>query len=364
MTSNRVFIRSRLSLMNVDYRFLLQVAFISAWLATSLLAAQGIQYTVQIEATPDQVVAEERVGQLKAQGLEAYWIKSNVPGKGVFFRVRIGRFATKAAARQYGERLRQQGRITDYFVVEYEAPAQSSPQTAPVKPQSSLPFKPILTPNPKETRIASTKPEPKSAEAASPTQAVASPPSLKPLPSPSRIEAEPRLSAPVSGYVRYLDKVVGYSFDHPASWTGGPISAEEAQKQSIDAGATFLSKEDAAFINVIWNNVPEANNPEKYNNDLLVTQVVESMGSGAETQRLKETRRQVLTEGDQIKTFLDLEASFRNATTSEVMDFGGKAVIIRASKGMLLVVVFYFKNGSPNAPLLAETIVRSARAPE
>ncbi len=349
--------------MKFDPSSLLKVTFISAWLAMPLLAAQGTQYTVQIEATPDQLVAEERVEQLKAQGLEAYWIKSNVPDKGVFFRVRIGRFATKADARQYAERLRQQGRITDYFVTEYEAPAQSSPQTAPVKPQGSLPLKPILTPNPKETRIASTKPEPEPAKPPA-TQPVSSPPPPKPASSSSRVESGPRLAAPISSYVRYLDKVVGYSFDHPATWIGGPVSAEEARKQNIDAGATFLSKDDVAFINSIWNNIPEANNAEKYNNDLLVTQVIESMGSGAETQRLKETRRQVVTEDSQIKTFLDIEAGFRDPHTSEVIDFEGKAVIIRSSKGMLLVAVFYSKNGPSNVHLLAENIVRSARAPE
>ena len=60
------------------------------------VSAQGRKYTVQIEAAQTQSLAKEAVRRLKAQGVKAYWTKHSVPGDGVFYRVRVGRFPTKA----------------------------------------------------------------------------------------------------------------------------------------------------------------------------------------------------------------------------------------------------------------------------
>ena len=82
------------------------------------LAEQGM-WTTQIAAAPNQQDAEKRVTQLLAQGLDAYWIRTDVPGVGTRYRVRIGRFPTKAAAQENGERLRSQGVTKEFFIAEY-----------------------------------------------------------------------------------------------------------------------------------------------------------------------------------------------------------------------------------------------------
>ena len=91
-------------------------------------------YTIQVEATQDRSIAEQKVRQLKEQGLEAYWVKGSVPGKGVYYRVRIGQFPNKEAAMNFGASLKRQGIAPDFLLVAYQAP---SPITATPPAQSS-----------------------------------------------------------------------------------------------------------------------------------------------------------------------------------------------------------------------------------
>jgi hypothetical protein len=79
-------------------------------------------YAIQVEATQDRSIAEQKVQQLKEQGLEAYWVKGSVPGKGVYYRVRIGQFPNKEAAMNFGASLKRQGIAPDFLLVTYQAP--------------------------------------------------------------------------------------------------------------------------------------------------------------------------------------------------------------------------------------------------
>jgi hypothetical protein len=309
------------------------IIFLAAALSVS---AQGGRYTVQIKAAQTQAAAEELVSRLKARGVEAYWIKSAVPGKGVLYRVRAGRFPTKAAARAYGQRLRQKGIIEEFFAADYEPPPP--PAAGGVKGQtSSIAAKPAPAEQPKGTLAETSK--------ASKPVATTNPPAASP------------------GYFRYLDEATGYSFEYPSYWTGSAMGSKEAQAQRSDAGATFKSTRDAAFVNSIWNALSGANSPT-HDNDLIVGLIIKSMGSGAETQNLSETSRRVVTEGHQIKTFLELRALFRDPRAAAPLDFLGRAIVIRSGKGILLVAVFYAKSGPPQTANIADHIIRSARAPE
>jgi len=87
------------------------------------------------------------------------------------------------------------------------------------------------------------------------------------------------------------------------------------------------------------------------------------MSSGDGTQ-LKETSRKVVAENGLIKTFLDLKAAFQTQGQPTPLDFLGKAVIIRTTKGILLVVTFYSKDASQSSAPIADRIIASVRAPE
>lgn len=302
-------------------------------------SAQSARFTIQIEAAPTQAEAEEKVAQLKARGLEAYWLKSDVPGTGVRYRVRIGRFATKPAALEYGEQLRRQGIALEFFVSRYEPP----------------PAPAVVTRAPNSTSNATPKPTPPAPmkEAPRPSTPAAE---TKATPAPKTM-TEAKLTPP--GYMRFEDKAIGYSFAHPSYWAGGAAGNAEGQTPRSDAGAIFRSSEDAAFLTAIWNKVDGANR-QTLDNDLVTGLILKSMGASPGTQELTETSRQVITEGEQIKTFIELRAIFRGSPTAAPLDFLGQAVIIRTRQGILLVAAFYAKDGPPQTPQIAERIVQSA----
>jgi len=445
--------------------------------------AQSGQYTVQIDSMTAQDAAEGKVLQLKSQGQNAYWLKSNVAGQGIRYRVRIGRFPNRNAAQSFGTRLKQQGITSDFFVALFEgtsSPLKSNeqarkPETKPApilitpspaaptnakmnvnKPVSSPPApatnkaaenqtpvtvaptsqrqrevkiipvppnsaaeKPMIAtpaagsatkPTAVPTIVPSTNPPTNNAAPkAAPVTPVESKPlqskplsptpleeikpprdkkaSTEPIAAPStnsvaaaaavKIEPTNNLAKPIpnsvspsgatmptvaASFQRFEERAYGYSFEHPGYWNGGKLNPEELQAQRIDAGAVFRSQEDVAFMNAIWNSLKNANSPA-YDNNLIVDLVIKSLSSGTGLQGLSEVSRRMVQEGDQIKTFVDVRTLFRQPRTNQPLEFQGKAVIIRANTGILLVVTFYSKDSAPSMIAAADRIIGSARVP-
>jgi hypothetical protein len=336
--------------------------------------AQGVKYTVQLEAAPTKEAAEQKIRQLKAKDVEAYIVKSFVPGKGTFYRVRAGLFPNQNEARRFGADLQRRGVVPEFFIATYEKPTEDvAVNTAPVKPAPApapkeQPVKPPapVTPPVKETPAnsqvsannASTAP---SNPATSPVNTPEPKATTSSVPAPTTTVSAPA-SSPSAGFVRFQDQKVGYSFEYPNYWKGQPLNAKEASDQRMNGGALFQSSEDAAFLNAIWNELDKANNPSN-DNDLIVEVILKSMQSGEGTQ-LQEVARKVQTENGLIKTYLDLKANFQAQGQPAPLDFLGKAVIVRATKGILLVVAFYSKDAPANTAGIADKIIASVRAPE
>jgi hypothetical protein len=384
--------------------------------------AQSATYTVQIKASPNKAEAEEEVRQLKAKNISAYIVKSDVPGKGVFYRVRAGVFSTRNDANRFGADLQQRGVVSEFFVTNYEKPsneiasrpAPTSPpppkttakaaqpaetpdeSPAPTRPvaqkrsddESPAPTRPAVqkrsdnvainngagdaagaeSPAPSNpTTVARTNPPVNSAATNSATNSAANTPT-KPAPTSTN---NPGLSASVgeapastpSGFLRFRDPKIGYSFDYPDYWTGQPLSDKEASEQRMNAGAMFSSQKDSAFISAIWNELDKANNLAN-ENDLIVDVILRSMSASDGISKLEETARRVENRDGLIKTYLDLKAVFQTQEQSAPLDFLGKAVIVRANRGILLVATFYSKDAAANITSAVDKIIASARAPE
>jgi hypothetical protein len=429
--------------------------------------AQAGAYTVQLDSMTAQDAAESKVQQLKAQGQNAYWLKSNVPGQGTRYRVRIGRFPNRGAAQNFGVRLKQQGIASDFFVALFEGsssplgvsaplkkvepapiitnttrvvpvenkavenkPAALVPPVAqrqrevkptlaptngavekpvvnspaggnvakPVVPQSGAPITapPINNPannnaTPKPVPVAPTETKPLQSKpplpleelkaprekkasadplpaASTTTVATAAAAKVEPPPTPKAateaVKPMPMPSTPAvaANFQRFEERSFGYSFEHPGYWNGGRLNPEELQAQRIDGGAVFRSQEDVAFMSAIWNSLKNANSPA-YDNNLIVDLVVKSLSSSTGLQGLNEVSRRMVQEGDQIKTFVDLRTLFRQPRSNQSLEFQGKAVIIRANTGILLVVTFYAKDSAPTMIAAADRIIGSARVP-
>lgn len=290
------------------------IAFSLAFGVAAVALARAGRFAVQIEASPARAEAEASVDHLKTRGVAAYVVESLVPGKGVYFRVRAGDFADRAAAERYGRQLKSQGTIRDFFIAAYEAPEPATPADLAPAP---------IDPSPPASKQASVPP----------------------------------------GYARYRDADAGYSFEYPQSWVGGQLSANEAVAQRVTAGARFKSNEDPAFLNAIWNEFDDANDSD-HDNDMLVDLILESMASGNGTQDMQAVSRRVIQDGPQIKTFLDLKTAFQVPNRPVPLEYLGKAVIIRASKGILLLVAFYSRDAPQTVAIDADHIVQTAMTPE
>jgi SPOR domain len=345
------------------------------FLITGFAAAQGTQYTVQLEALPLLEKAQERVNQLKAQGLDVYIVKSQVTGKGTFFRVRVGIFPSQNEARKYGAGLQSRGLVPNYFIAAYEAPQEDFTTRSPnlVGAQPGGPIIPPTNPRPNVEQPTTNSPVTVENAVKDTQAAVGNPvgPGVKSLVPGATGGASPNFStttsaAPIPSSVSFLkfqDIAVGYSFERPQYWEGGALDPKDAQEQKSNAGSLFKSYQDSAFINAIWIALDKANGPEN-DNDLMVDVVLSSLETNDGSQQISETSRRVVSEGAFIKTFLDMKATFKNQGMEAPLDFLAKAVIVRANRGILLVVTFYSKNGPPYVPSIAERIIASVKAPD
>ena len=76
------------------------------------------RFTLQVAAYLKKRHAEQYVAVLKAQGIDAFWIETTRRDKR-WYQVRVSRFPDKAAARAYGQALKQKGVIDDFYVANY-----------------------------------------------------------------------------------------------------------------------------------------------------------------------------------------------------------------------------------------------------
>jgi cell division septation protein DedD len=67
-------------------------------------APSKMRYTIQLSAHQEKQAAEDEVKKLKQNGYAAFIVSSDLPGKGTWYRVRLGSFSKKEAA----EKLRKE----------------------------------------------------------------------------------------------------------------------------------------------------------------------------------------------------------------------------------------------------------------
>lgn len=116
------------------------VMLFGGWLAPLMAQGQAQAFAVQIAALQSQESAEALVNGLHARELDAYWVKANIPGQGVLYRVRLGKFVSESRARAYAERLRKSGLLDQYFIVTYDPPSKvTASMLSPVMASTSSP---------------------------------------------------------------------------------------------------------------------------------------------------------------------------------------------------------------------------------
>lgn len=89
--------------------------------------AQSAEVAVQVGAVLTQADAEGMVTSLRAKGLDAYWVRAQVPGKGTRYRVRLGKFTNQSDAQQLAAHACAQRAITQFVIADGDTlPARPS----------------------------------------------------------------------------------------------------------------------------------------------------------------------------------------------------------------------------------------------
>lgn len=85
----------------------LKEAFGKVQRAPAETAADG-SWTIQLSAYQDRGEADRFAAGLRDKGYAPYIVEANIPGKGTWFRVRMGRFGSKDAASRYMDDFRRE----------------------------------------------------------------------------------------------------------------------------------------------------------------------------------------------------------------------------------------------------------------
>ena len=74
-------------------------------------------YTIQVSAFQDQAQADRMVQRLKSKNYDAYVVKATIPGRGVWYRVRIGQYAQREEAERVAAVLKSREGIATYVTL-------------------------------------------------------------------------------------------------------------------------------------------------------------------------------------------------------------------------------------------------------
>jgi cell division septation protein DedD len=78
--------------------------------AAAKTAELGTSYTIQVAALKDRIKADKLVADLQKKGYPAYRSTGKVPGKGTWYRIRIGNYKNRADAGSTMSRLKKERR--------------------------------------------------------------------------------------------------------------------------------------------------------------------------------------------------------------------------------------------------------------
>lgn len=142
-------------------------------------------FSVQVVSASNEAEAMVIIAELKTKDIEAYLIKSEVPGKGIRYRVRVGKFSSIQSAKATGEQLVANGAIKEFAVMPYEPPTSSvAAKREPKKSQTQA------------ANIPKTEKQP--SESAETIAQSASPKTTEEVKEPVKETAQPETSAPVT----------------------------------------------------------------------------------------------------------------------------------------------------------------------
>lgn len=81
-------------------------------------APSKLHYTVQVASYPEKQLADDEAKKMRSRGYAAFIVPSEVPGKGTWYRVRLGSFTNRAAAEKLAREIHAKVGISSIITLE------------------------------------------------------------------------------------------------------------------------------------------------------------------------------------------------------------------------------------------------------
>jgi cell division protein FtsN len=78
------------------------------------------KFTIQIGSYPNVEAANSKVAQLQSGGVPARVVVANIPRKGTWYRIHVGRFANREQAERYARELKSKGVAKELFITDVQ----------------------------------------------------------------------------------------------------------------------------------------------------------------------------------------------------------------------------------------------------
>lgn len=156
---------------------------IACWGSLAAVSAQERWYTIQIASVVSEEEARGLLKMMRAKGIAAYAVRAEVPGLGLRYRIRYGRFRTSALARSEAEREIGRGTYQD-FIISREEPETVSRRLNEAAPKSGGESPPVAATKIDERQQRTVERLPGKVQAAPPAPTVQSNPPAQAAPAP------------------------------------------------------------------------------------------------------------------------------------------------------------------------------------
>jgi DedD protein len=95
-----------------------QLAHVKKDTAPRKSAPAKSHYTVQVASYPEKQPADDEAKKMRSRGYAAFVVASDVPGKGTWYRVRLGSFTNKSSAERLAKEIHDKVGISSIITVE------------------------------------------------------------------------------------------------------------------------------------------------------------------------------------------------------------------------------------------------------
>lgn len=117
------------------------------------VGATGVYHSIHLASFQNLENANRFVNSLQNQGKIVFWQETDVPGKGIYYRVYLGKFASRDEAADFWQKLKAENAVSYFGVHEFQETPQPPQAELPVAPEPAVAAVPPTADQPEQRFI-------------------------------------------------------------------------------------------------------------------------------------------------------------------------------------------------------------------